>query len=97
MVDCLLDCWSNNSNDKTLLEDLSFYSSLMLSTLVSTNVQSFSWKSRVFCIELFTIKWLYASVKLKCMLVTNDQMRDHIFELLGSSFFPMWKERHQVC
>nr|GEU46283.1 proteinaceous RNase P 2-like [Tanacetum cinerariifolium] len=40
--------------------------------------------------------WLYASVKLKCMLVTNDQMRDHIFELLGSSFFPMWKERHQV-
>ncbi|KAI7736819.1 hypothetical protein M8C21_015825, partial [Ambrosia artemisiifolia] len=40
--------------------------------------------------------WLYASVKLKCMLVTNDEMRDHIFELLGSSFFPMWKERHQV-
>nr|XP_043612675.1 proteinaceous RNase P 2 [Erigeron canadensis] len=40
--------------------------------------------------------WLYASVKLKCMLVTNDEMRDHIFELLGRSFFPMWKERHQV-
>ncbi|KAK9061090.1 hypothetical protein SSX86_018270 [Deinandra increscens subsp. villosa] len=40
--------------------------------------------------------WIYASVKLKCMLVTNDEMRDHIFELLGRSFFPRWKERHQV-
>ncbi|KAI3716572.1 hypothetical protein L1987_67536 [Smallanthus sonchifolius] len=40
--------------------------------------------------------WLYASVKLNCMLVTNDEMRDHIFELLGRSFFPRWKERHQV-
>ncbi|CAI9289891.1 unnamed protein product [Lactuca saligna] len=40
--------------------------------------------------------WLYASVKLKCMLVTNDEMRDHIFELLGGNFFPRWKERHQV-
>ncbi|KAK1435083.1 hypothetical protein QVD17_00843 [Tagetes erecta] len=40
--------------------------------------------------------WLYASVKLKCVLVTNDEMRDHIFELLGRSFFPRWKERHQV-
>ncbi|PRQ32222.1 putative ribonuclease P [Rosa chinensis] len=40
--------------------------------------------------------WLYAAVKLKCLLVTNDEMRDHIFELLGSSFFLKWKERHQV-
>ncbi|XAR70141.1 Ribonuclease P [Bertholletia excelsa] len=40
--------------------------------------------------------WLYAAVKLKCLLVTNDEMRDHIFELLGSSFFRKWKERHQV-
>lgn len=40
--------------------------------------------------------WLYASVKLKCLLVTNDEMRDHIFELLGQDFFPRWKERHQV-
>ncbi|XP_058087166.1 proteinaceous RNase P 2 isoform X2 [Magnolia sinica] len=39
--------------------------------------------------------WLYAAVKLKCLLVTNDEMRDHIFELLGSSFFLKWKERHQ--
>ncbi|KFK40071.1 hypothetical protein AALP_AA3G326500 [Arabis alpina] len=40
--------------------------------------------------------WLYAAAKLKCLLVTNDEMRDHIFELLGSSFFQKWKERHQV-
>ncbi|CAA7023135.1 unnamed protein product [Microthlaspi erraticum] len=40
--------------------------------------------------------WLYAAAKLKCLLVTNDEMRDHIFELLGTSFFQKWKERHQV-
>ncbi|KAL3638930.1 hypothetical protein CASFOL_016837 [Castilleja foliolosa] len=40
--------------------------------------------------------WLYAAVKLKCLLVTNDEMRDHIFELLGSNFFFRWKERHQI-
>ncbi|KAL3335937.1 hypothetical protein AABB24_031920 [Solanum stoloniferum] len=40
--------------------------------------------------------WLHAAVKRKCLLVTNDEMRDHIFELLGSSFFARWKERHQV-
>uniref|UniRef100_A0A0D9XNB0 Uncharacterized protein n=1 Tax=Leersia perrieri TaxID=77586 RepID=A0A0D9XNB0_9ORYZ len=36
------------------------------------------------------------SIRLNCLLVTNDEMRDHIFELLGSSFFPKWKQRHQV-
>nr|GMD69534.1 proteinaceous RNase P 2-like [Ipomoea batatas] len=40
--------------------------------------------------------WLFAAVKFKCLLVTNDEMRDHIFELLGSNFFIRWKERHQV-
>lgn len=40
---------------------------------------------------------MYAAVKAKSLLVTNDEMRDHIFELLGSSFFLKWKERHQVC
>ncbi|GLT63854.1 hypothetical protein SLA2020_363860 [Shorea laevis] len=40
--------------------------------------------------------WLYAAVRLRCLLVTNDEMRDHIFELLGSNFFLKWKERHQV-
>ncbi|XXG60736.1 hypothetical protein AAC387_Pa04g2572 [Persea americana] len=40
--------------------------------------------------------WLYAAVSCKCLLVTNDEMRDHLFELLGTSFFPRWKEKHQV-
>ncbi|KAG0617163.1 hypothetical protein M758_5G169300 [Ceratodon purpureus] len=40
--------------------------------------------------------WLYAAVRYKCILVTNDEMRDHLFQLLGSDFFPKWKERHQV-
>ncbi|GAB2287819.1 Proteinaceous RNase P 1, chloroplastic/mitochondrial [Dionaea muscipula] len=40
--------------------------------------------------------WLYAAVNSKCLLVTNDEMRDHLFELLGTSFFPRWKEKHQV-
>lgn len=40
--------------------------------------------------------WLFAAVKYKCILVTNDEMRDHLFQLLGNDFFPRWKERHQV-
>ena len=40
--------------------------------------------------------WLYAAVRFKCMLVTNDEMRDHLFQLLGNDYFPKWKERHQV-
>ncbi|KAF8400811.1 hypothetical protein HHK36_014113 [Tetracentron sinense] len=38
--------------------------------------------------------WLYAAIKFKCLIVTNDEMRDHIFQLLGNVFFPKWKERH---
>ncbi|CBI21803.3 unnamed protein product, partial [Vitis vinifera] len=40
--------------------------------------------------------WLYAAVNGNCLLVTNDEMRDHLFQLLGTSFFPRWKEKHQV-
>ncbi|KAL2896490.1 Proteinaceous RNase P 1 chloroplastic/mitochondrial [Bienertia sinuspersici] len=40
--------------------------------------------------------WLYAAVSSKCLLVTNDEMRDHLFQLLGNSIFPRWKEKHQV-
>ncbi|KAI0519692.1 hypothetical protein KFK09_007149 [Dendrobium nobile] len=39
--------------------------------------------------------WLYAAVNCKCLVVTNDEMRDHLFALLGKSFFPRWKEKHQ--
>ncbi|KAL8040601.1 hypothetical protein ABFX02_10G109000 [Erythranthe guttata] len=40
--------------------------------------------------------WLYAAIKCGCLLVTNDEMRDHLFQLFGNDFFPKWKERHQV-
>ncbi|KAI4310782.1 hypothetical protein MLD38_035732 [Melastoma candidum] len=40
--------------------------------------------------------WLYAAVSSNCLIVTNDEMRDHLFQLLGTSFFPRWKEKHQV-
>ncbi|CAN1126023.1 Proteinaceous RNase P 1, chloroplastic/mitochondrial [Linum perenne] len=40
--------------------------------------------------------WLYAAIKFKSLIVTNDEMRDHTFQLLGNDFFPKWKERHQV-
>lgn len=40
--------------------------------------------------------WLYAAVRFKCFLITVDEMRDHLFALLGNDFFPKWKERHQV-
>ncbi|WOL08338.1 proteinaceous RNase P 1, chloroplastic/mitochondrial-like isoform X1 [Canna indica] len=40
--------------------------------------------------------WLYAAITCKCLIVTNDEMRDHIFQVLGNDFFPRWKERHQA-
>ncbi|VFQ63627.1 unnamed protein product [Cuscuta campestris] len=40
--------------------------------------------------------WLYAAVSSNCLLVTNDEMRDHIFQLLGNGFIPRWKEKHQI-
>lgn len=47
----------------------------------------------LFCFHRY---WLYAAVSSKCLLVTNDEMRDHLFNLLGNNFFPRWKEKHQV-
>ncbi|KAJ7973614.1 proteinaceous RNase P 1, chloroplastic/mitochondrial-like [Quillaja saponaria] len=40
--------------------------------------------------------WLYAAVSCEYLLVTNDEMRDHLFQLLGTNFFPRWKEKDQV-
>ena len=41
---------------------------------------------------------MYAAVKAgpKGLLVSNDQMRDHLFQLLAPRFFQKWKQRHQV-
>lgn len=43
--------------------------------------------------------WLYAAVHAgdKAFLVTNDECRDHVFQMLPSpKLFYRWKERHQV-
>ena len=49
-----------------------------------------------FVTDLFFRYWLYAAIKFNCLIVTNDEMRDHTFQLLGNDFFRRWKERHQV-
>lgn len=40
--------------------------------------------------------WLYTAVSLDCHIVTNDEMRDHHFQMLSPRWFCRWKERHQV-
>lgn len=42
--------------------------------------------------------WLYAAVKLggRTLAVTNDEMRDHHFQMIHNRAFVRWKERHQT-
>ncbi|CAM9195734.1 unnamed protein product [Chrysoparadoxa australica] len=42
--------------------------------------------------------WLYAAVVIgaRVLVVTNDEMRDHHFQMLSHRSFERWKERHQV-
>ncbi|RLN87337.1 hypothetical protein BBJ28_00016624 [Nothophytophthora sp. Chile5] len=42
--------------------------------------------------------WLYAAVKLggRTLLVSNDEMRDHHFQMIHDRALARWKERHQV-
>lgn len=42
--------------------------------------------------------WLYAAVKAgeRGLLVSNDEMRDHIFSLLAPKYFLRWKQHHQI-
>lgn len=42
--------------------------------------------------------WLYAAVLAHDggYLVSNDEMRDHVFQLLGPEYFSRWKDRHQL-
>lgn len=51
--------------------------------------------TRVVCLRRY---WMYAAVKAgpKGLLISNDQMRDHLFQLLAPRFFQKWKQRHQV-
>lgn len=40
--------------------------------------------------------WLYAAVAMNCQVVTNDEMRDHHFQMLSPRWFCRWKERKQI-
>jgi proteinaceous RNase P len=42
--------------------------------------------------------WMYAAVAAgpRGLLVSNDEMRDHMFQLLAPRYFARWKQRHQV-
>ncbi|ETP37112.1 hypothetical protein F442_15053 [Phytophthora nicotianae P10297] len=42
--------------------------------------------------------WLYTAVKLggRTLMVSNDEMRDHHFQMIHNRAFRRWKERHQV-
>mmetsp|Transcript_10725 Transcript_10725/g.31269 ORF Transcript_10725/g.31269 Transcript_10725/m.31269 type:complete len:753 (-) Transcript_10725:1022-3280(-) len=40
--------------------------------------------------------WMHAALKYKTLVVTNDEMRDHHFQMLAPKFFLRWKDRHQV-
>ena len=42
--------------------------------------------------------WMYAAVAAgdRGLLVSNDEMRDHLFHMLSPKFFGKWKQRHQL-
>ena len=40
--------------------------------------------------------WLHMSVVLGAKLMTNDEMRDHTFQMLSPRWFERWKERNQI-
>jgi pentatricopeptide repeat protein len=42
------------------------------------------------------IFWLFSTVKLDLHVVTNDEMRDHHFQMLSPKWFIRWKDRHQI-
>lgn len=40
--------------------------------------------------------WLHMAVVLRAQLLTNDEMRDHNFQMLSPRWFDRWKERNQI-
>eukprot|EP00980_Cylindrotheca_fusiformis_P028534 scaffold22607_cov123-Cylindrotheca_fusiformis.AAC.31 len=40
--------------------------------------------------------WLHAAYCYKSLVVTNDEMRDHHFQMLAPRIFLRWKERHHI-
>lgn len=41
---------------------------------------------------------MYAAVRAggSGLLLSNDEMRDHLFQLLAPKYFKKWTERHQI-
>lgn len=40
--------------------------------------------------------WLYAAIKYRCRVVTNDDMRDHHFQFLSPKYFVRWRENSRI-
>ena len=40
--------------------------------------------------------WLHAALRFKACVVTNDQMKDHFFQMLAPRMCLRWRERHQI-
>ena len=40
--------------------------------------------------------WLHAAYVYRTLVVTNDEMRDHHFQMLAPKIFLRWKERHHI-
>ena len=40
--------------------------------------------------------WLYLAVILRAKVLTNDEMRDHTFQMLSPRWFDRWRERNQI-
>lgn len=40
--------------------------------------------------------WLFLAVILRAKVLTNDEMRDHTFQMLSPRWFERWKERNQI-
>lgn len=41
---------------------------------------------------------MYAAARAGCdgLLLSNDEMKDHLFQLLAPKYFKKWTERHQI-
>jgi pentatricopeptide repeat protein len=40
--------------------------------------------------------WLHAALTYKTLVITNDEMRDHHFQMLAPRMFLRWKDRHMI-
>jgi pentatricopeptide repeat protein len=40
--------------------------------------------------------WMHAALKYRLLVVSNDEMRDHHFQMLSPRFFVRWRERYHI-